>query len=62
MARPATGQTPPMSFRPPEPLANAARKKAKAEGRTMTDVLISLLHHYVSSPAKPREHAPPTAE
>lgn len=53
--RPATGKTPVKSFRPPTPLWEAAEAKAKAEERTMSDVLISLLHAWVRAPAK----APP---
>lgn len=53
MARPATGQTPVRSFRPPQALWAEAAAKAKAEGRSMSDVLIGLLHHYVRQPPKP---------
>jgi predicted transcriptional regulator len=47
MARPATGQTPPISFRPPEPLRERFDALAAAEGRTRSDVLIRLMHDYV---------------
>lgn len=52
MGRPATGQTPVKSFRPPVPLWEAAAAKAKQEDRSMSDVLIGLLHQYVN------EHKP----
>jgi hypothetical protein len=41
------------SFRLPEALKTALHEKAKAEGRPVTDVLISLVHRYVSTPPKP---------
>lgn len=47
MARPATGQTPVMSFRPPTPLRTRFEALAQAEGRSRSDVLIALMHEYV---------------
>lgn len=41
------------SFRLPEALKEALHTKAEAEGRSVTEVLISLVHRYVSTPAKP---------
>jgi hypothetical protein len=43
------------SFRLPEALKAALHDKAKAEGRPVTEVLVSLVHRYVSTPPK----APP---
>lgn len=51
--RPATGETPVRNIRVSEGLWTAAKAKAKAEGRTMTDVLVSYLRRYVSTPPRP---------
>lgn len=48
MARPATGKTPLRNVRVPDELWDAAMKEAKAEGRTLTDVIVSDLHRYVN--------------
>lgn len=53
--RPATGQTPVTNFRIPKGLVEAAKEKARAEGRTLTDVIVAYLHRYVSTP--PRKKA-----
>nr|WSX25528.1 hypothetical protein OG690_38240 [Streptomyces tubercidicus] len=53
MARPKTGETPKHNVRVPDPLWEAATKKAKEEGRTITDVIVTALHRYVASPTKP---------
>ena len=50
--RPATGETPVRNIRVAENLWSAAKAKAKAEGRTMTDVLVSYLRRYVSTPPR----------
>ena len=52
MARPKTGETPKHNIRVPDPLWKAAVEKAQAEGRTITDVIVTALHRYVASPAK----------
>jgi hypothetical protein len=52
VARPATGETPKHNIRVPDPLWKAATVKAKAEGRTVTDVIVTALHRYVAAPAK----------
>lgn len=52
MARPATGKTPHRSIRIPDGLWHAAQAKAKAEGRSITDVLIKALQNYVSRPPR----------
>lgn len=48
MARPATGQTPLRNIRVPDELWSAAMEEAKAEGRSLTDVIVSDLHRYVN--------------
>jgi hypothetical protein len=48
MARPATGKTKLRNVRVPDELWDAAMKEAKAEGRTLTDVIVSDLHRYVT--------------
>lgn len=52
MARPRTGETPSRNVRVPDGVWNAAKLKAKTEGRTMTDVVVAALHRYASTPAK----------
>lgn len=52
MARPATGETPKHNIRVPDPLWKAATEKAKSEGRTITDVIVTALHRYATAPAK----------
>lgn len=49
MGRPATGKTPVRNVRVPDGLWNAAKAKAAEEGRTITDVIVSALHRYVSA-------------
>lgn len=48
MARPATGKTKLRNVRVPDELWAAAMEEAKAEGRTLTDVIVSDLHRYVN--------------
>ncbi len=48
MARPATGETPKHNVRVPKELWDAAMKLAKAEERTITDVINADLHRYVT--------------
>ncbi len=55
MPRPATGKTPLRNIRVPDGLWNAAKTKAAAEGRTVTDVVLTLLHRYVTTPPKVAE-------
>ncbi|MEU2339943.1 YlcI/YnfO family protein [Streptomyces sp. NPDC013172] len=49
VGRPATGKTPVRNIRVPDGLWEAAKAKAKAEGRTLTDVIVAALHRYVAS-------------
>lgn len=53
MGRPATGVTRLRNVRVPDGLWQAAKDKAAAEGRTLTDVILSALQRYVSTPPKP---------
>ena len=48
MSRPATGKTPLRNIRVPDELWDAAMTEAKAEGRTLTDVIVGDLHRYVN--------------
>ncbi len=52
MGRPATGKTPVRNVRVPDGLWKAAQERAAAEGRTLTDVIVSALHRYVSAPPR----------
>lgn len=56
MARPATGQTPPISFRPPSQLLKDFDATIE-EGRSRSDVLIELMHDRVT---KRYRAAPPS--
>lgn len=40
------------NFRIPRHLVKAAREKAGAEGRTLTDVVVAYLRRYVSTPPR----------
>ncbi|MET7831180.1 MULTISPECIES: ribbon-helix-helix protein, CopG family [Streptomyces] len=53
--RPATGQTPSVSFRPPVALREELDELAKAEGRDRSDVLIEAAHDWIRK--KRREQA-----
>lgn len=52
MARPKTGETPLRNVRVPDGVWDAAKTKAAAEGRTVTDVIIAALHKYVAAPSR----------
>lgn len=47
MARPRTGQTPPISFRPPQKLREEFDAEVEASGRTRSDVLIEAMHDWL---------------
>ncbi|MGW2048576.1 hypothetical protein ACWCPF_25845 [Streptomyces sp. NPDC001858] len=51
MARPKTGQTPPISFRPPQQLLKEFDATIE-EGRSRSDVLIELMHDRVTRKAR----------
>lgn len=55
MARPATGQTPVTTFRPPSKLRDDFDAEAKAAGRTRSDALIEAMHDWIKK--KRRERA-----
>lgn len=55
MARPKTGETPIRNVRVPDGVWNAVKAKAETEGRTITDVVVTALHRYASTPAKTDE-------
>ncbi|MEU1273005.1 hypothetical protein [Streptomyces sp. NPDC005799] len=52
MARPKTGETPIRNVRVPDGIWDAVKAKAKAEGRTITDVVVTALHRYAATPTK----------
>ncbi len=52
--RPATGKTPVHNVRVAPELWKAAQDKAKREGRTMTDVIVSYLKRYIAAPDRKR--------
>jgi hypothetical protein len=64
VARPATGETPKHNVRVPKELWDAVMAEAKIEGRTVTDVINSDLHRYVTRRRRERGTAdqPPAAE
>lgn len=67
MARPATGETPVKSFRPPEPLWKEVEELAASEGRKNSEAVIEALHDWVrkkrrQQPAKSPELAEPEKE
>jgi hypothetical protein len=47
-------KTPVRGIRVDDELWRAAQEKAKAEGRTMTDVLVAYLRRYVAAPTRKR--------
>jgi hypothetical protein len=53
MSRPATGKTPVRNLRVPDHIWKPALEKARAEGTTLTEVIIRFLIRYISTP--PRE-------
>ena len=55
MPRPATGKTPVRNLRVPSSIWKAAKEKAEAEGRTLTDVLVAYLKRYISTPPRKRD-------
>lgn len=54
--RPATGKTPHHNLRVDGELWKAAMAKARAEGRSLSEVIVTYLRRYVSTPPRsPRE-------
>lgn len=58
MARPKTGQTPPISFRPPQQLLREFDATIE-EGRSRSDVLIELMHDRVTKKQRERKATAP---
>jgi hypothetical protein len=54
MPRPATGKTPNRNLRVPDQIWDAALAKARAEGRTLTEVIMTYLRRYISTPPRSR--------
>jgi hypothetical protein len=54
MPRPATGKTPVRNLRVPEQIWGQALDKARAEGRTLTEVITAYLRRYISTPPRRR--------
>ena len=54
VARPASGKTPLRNLRVPDDLWRRSLEKARAEDRTVTEVLVSYLRRYVSTPPRKR--------
>ena len=54
MPRPATGKTPMRNLRVPDHIWGPALDKARAEGRTLTDVITAYLRRYISTPPRKR--------
>lgn len=52
MPRPATGKTPVRNLRVPDRIWHAAQAKARAEGRTLTEVITAYLRRYISTPPR----------
>jgi len=61
MPRPKTGETPIRNVRVPDGVWEAVKAKAAAEGRTITDVVVTALHRYAATPPKTGEDEPPPA-
>lgn len=57
--RPATGKTPVRNLRVPEDIWRAAQEQAKADGRTLTDVIVAYLRRYGAPVRRRREAEPP---
>ncbi|WP_179201630.1 hypothetical protein [Streptomyces caniscabiei] len=57
MARPATGQTKVMGFRPPKQLRDEFEALAASEDRTPSDALVEAMHDWVK---KKRREQPET--
>lgn len=57
MARPATGRTPVVTFRPPEQLRQEFDEEAKASGRSRSDALIEAMHDWLRKRRRERAAA-----
>lgn len=52
--RPATGQTPVVTFRPPTPLREALDAEVELAGRSRSDVLIEAVHDWIAKRRRER--------
>lgn len=62
MPRPATGKTPVRNLRVPDEIWETALANARAEGRTITEVITTYLKRYNSVSARRRAAQAPTAD
>lgn len=60
MGRPKTGETPQRSVRVPDLIWDAAADNAKAENRTVSDVIVDALRRYNAAAARRAKQQPPT--
>lgn len=58
MARPATGQTPVVTFRPPPQLKDEFDEEAKASGRSRSDALVEAMHDWLRKQRRARGAGP----
>lgn len=58
MARPATGETKVLGFRPPKPLRDEFEQLARAEDRTPSDALIEAMHDWVKKKRRDKPASP----
>ncbi|MFF4479482.1 hypothetical protein ACFY1A_21020 [Streptomyces sp. NPDC001520] len=62
MARPATGQTPVVTFRPPPPLRKDFDAEAETAGRSRSDALIEAMHDWIKKKQRERAAAGESAD
>ena len=55
MPRPPTGKTPVRNLRVADEVWLPALAKARAEGRTLTEVIVASLRRYISTPVRQRD-------
>jgi hypothetical protein len=53
--RPPTGKTPVRNLRVVDEVWLPALEKARAEGRTLTEVIVTYLRRYISTPPRKRD-------
>ena len=53
--RPPTGKTPVRNLRVVDEVWLPALEKARAEGRTLTEVIVTYLRRYISTPPRQRD-------
>lgn len=62
MGRPATGTTPVRNLRVPDEIWNVALENAKAEGRTLTEVITGCLKRYNAAAARKHRQGEPEGD